>query len=87
MNDDDLVAAHQHCAKHKDEIRSSTLCGCFACLKQFSPSAIDVWLDAEGTAICPYCSVDAVIGDKSGYPVSEAFLADMKRMWFDASAG
>jgi len=86
-NDDKLIAAHQHCANHRDEVLASAWCGCFACLKRFAPSAIDDWLEAEGAAICPNCSVDAVIGDRSGYPVNATFLAEMKRIWFDDSAG
>lgn len=82
MRDENLIAAHSHCSNHKNEIESSSQCACFACLKIFTPSDITEWFEDEGTAVCPYCSVDAVIGDKSGYPVTDAFLADMKKRWF-----
>ena len=85
MSDEDLVRAHMHCTKHSDEIQASSLCGCFSCLKVFSPLDIESWFEAEGTALCPYCSVDAVIGDKSGYPITNTFLAEMRKKWFAVS--
>ena len=38
--------------------------------------------DTEGTAICPYCGVDSVIGESSGFPVTKAFLSKLKAYWF-----
>jgi hypothetical protein len=41
---------------------------------------------AEGqTALCPKCGVDAVIGDKSGLPITTEFLTTMHGMWFSVS--
>jgi acetone carboxylase gamma subunit len=34
------------------------------------------------TALCPECGIDSVIGDASGYPITEAFLGKMKTFWF-----
>ena len=43
----------------------------------------DRWLyDEEDTAFCPYCGVDAVLGESSGYPITEEFLTAMNRTWF-----
>ena len=56
-------------------------------LDQFSDD-IEDWIiddnpcDRGGTAICPHCGVDAVIGESSGYPITEAFLQKMNRYWF-----
>ena len=81
-----VVNAHKHSIQHKKELQASALCGCFYCLKTFTPAAIINWID-EGdgkglTAQCPYCDVDAVIGDQSGYQITELFLISMHDYWF-----
>jgi len=81
----DLIRAHRHSIKHMEEVQASTMCGCFYCLKKFTPSEINDWLESEETALCPYCSIDAVIGDKSGYAITDTFLSSMREMWFVAS--
>ncbi|MEX2366520.1 MAG: cytoplasmic protein [Pseudohongiellaceae bacterium] len=89
----DIIAAHTHSAGHREEIERSDQCGCFFCLEIFSPKAIDDWIqenpdnkpDAKltgETAICPNCSVDAVIGSASGYPITRDFLEQMHQHWF-----
>ncbi|XYD08383.1 cytoplasmic protein [Methylobacterium sp. NMS12] len=78
-----LRAAHRHSARHADEVRSSVLCGCFFCLEVFAPDEIAGWIADDGTALCPRCGIDAVIGDLSGYPAgSAAFLRAMRDEWF-----
>jgi hypothetical protein len=79
--------AHRHSSNHRDEIASSTICGCFYCRSTFTPQAVTEWVD-EGpddcgqTALCPRCGVDSVIGDRSGFPVTDEFLAAMNAHWF-----
>ena len=85
----DVVRAHRHSIRHRDEILASTVCGCFHCCGTFPPSEIAEWTDAwEGvgqTALCPQCGVDSVIGFESGYPVTRAFLKQMHDHWFGAA--
>lgn len=81
----DIREAHSHCAQHRDEILSSKLCGCFYCLKTFQPSAIKEWIVNGTCAMCPKCGIDAVLGDKSGYPMTHDFLAEMHEYWFEHS--
>ena len=81
------TVAHKHSSLHRQEILRSEQCGCFYCGNIFKPSEIDVWTDKnnEGvgqTALCPYCSVDLVIGQASGYPISDDFLSRMHKRWF-----
>lgn len=79
----DVTRAHKHCSKHRAELLASNLCGCFYCLAVFPPGAIEHWIDeADGTALCPHCTVDSVIGDASGFPVTAKFLGKMKAPWF-----
>jgi len=79
-----LEAAHKHTTGHRAELERSSVCGCFYCRRTFVPSEVGIWLDeGDGTALCPHCAVDSVIGSASGYPVAEqAFLDDMHAHWF-----
>jgi hypothetical protein len=85
----DVIRAHRHSSQHRDEVRASAQCGCFYCCAIFPPSEITEWIDEwEGvgqTAMCPRCGIDSVIGDESGYPVTPAFLREMKAHWFSAA--
>ena len=78
-----MTSAHEHCSHHPDEVRHSEVCGCFYCLKVFSPAEINEWVDSHETAVCPYRGIDAVIGDRSGFAVRDAgLLGSMHAEWF-----
>jgi hypothetical protein len=92
-----LLAAHRHTSNNRAEIEASTVCGCIYCTATFSPLEIVAWsgLDASsfdqpddqpgdldaGTAMCPRCGGETVIGDRSGYPIDAAFLHQMNEAW------
>jgi len=84
MNDKmSFYAAHQHCSNNREEIKCSEMVGCFYCRKVFLAEEVDKWT-YDGDAICPRCSVDAVIGDASGLPVrNDFFLKMMYIKYFD----
>ncbi|MDX2028203.1 MAG: cytoplasmic protein [Alphaproteobacteria bacterium] len=84
FDEDTLRAAHKHCARHRAEIEKSKICGCFYCRSTFEPSLIEEWLDeGDGTAFCPKCAIDSVLGEASGFPVSDAgFLQAMYDYYF-----
>jgi len=78
-----LDAAHKHSIRHRQELERSAVCGCFYCGETFAPSEITDWCDDKGTALCPTCGIDSIIGSASGYPVSEKrFLRSMHERWF-----
>ncbi|MCW2349070.1 MULTISPECIES: cytoplasmic protein [unclassified Sphingobium] len=77
------VEAHVHCANHRTELDRSSVAGCFYCCTSFAAAGIEDWVDDGGTALCPNCGIDSVIGDASGFRVSdEAFLKRMHSIWF-----
>ncbi|MBA4177987.1 MAG: cytoplasmic protein [Leptothrix sp. (in: Bacteria)] len=92
----DLLAAYRHTTDNRAEIESSRSCGCCSCVQIFPPDDIVAWsgLDASsfddpdaaslsgGTALCPHCGREAVIGDNSGYRIDAAFLTTMNEAWF-----
>lgn len=49
---------------------------------RYSRHPKDYISDEEPTAECPYCHIDAVIGDASGFPITEEFLRKMMHRWF-----
>ncbi|MBM7406766.1 hypothetical protein EDF69_002332 [Sphingomonas sp. JUb134] len=79
-----LDAAHRHSSNHRAELGRSDLCGCFYCQATFTAASIDEGVEHEGgTALCPQCGVDSVIGSASGYPVGDKyFLGSMHDRWF-----
>lgn len=77
--------AHTYCTNNKASLLQDSNCGCFYCLNIFHPKEITEWIEDTGeTAVCPYCSVDSVIGAYSGYPITKEFLSEMHRYWFDS---
>jgi hypothetical protein len=80
-----LQTAHKHSSRHRAEIQASDVCGCFYCKATYPPVAIRQWLDeGDGTALCPKCAIDSVLGSASGFPVSDSnFLTEMHEHWFE----
>lgn len=79
----DYIEAHKYSSNHKEELLTDKFCGCFYCLEIFKPDEINEWIeDEKGTAVCPYCGIDAVIGESSGYPVTKESMEKMSDHWF-----
>jgi len=81
-----LKDAHKHSINNKDELADSYLCACFHCCTLFAIEKITEWTDQETglpTALCPVCGVDAVLGNRSGFPIHEGgFITTMHKHWF-----
>lgn len=73
---------HSHTALHREEIENSSLCWCISCERNFPPSEIDEWIDNDETAICPYCYIDAVVGDASGFELTPQLIHRLNKIWF-----
>ena len=80
----DIIAAHKYCTANRKQLAKDKVCGCFYCLKIYDPKEIEDWIqDKDGdTALCPYCDIDSVIGESSGYPITLGFLKEMYNHWF-----
>lgn len=82
---DDIINAHKFSSDNYDALKKDSLCGCFYCTSIFNPAEIEGWLispDGRKTAFCPHCGIDSVIGESSGYPITEDFLEEMRKYWF-----
>ena len=78
--------AHEACFKNWRMLKKSKTCGCFYCLRVYAASEVGDWCverDRRRTALCPYCAVDSVIPDASGWPLDADFLKKMKCWWFE----
>lgn len=85
MNEtNDLIQAHKYSSNHRSSIIEDKQCGCFYCLKIFSPTEISSWIEDahDGTALCPYCEIDSIISESSGFPITLDFLKKMRSYWF-----
>lgn len=80
----DIIDVYKHSSNHKYIILKDKKCGCFYCLKIFAPTEITEWIEdkTDGTAICPYCSIDSVVGESSGFHITKEFLLEMNKYWF-----
>ena len=88
LENKDVIEAHMYSNNHKAQLLRDKKCGCFYCQTIFDPKEISEWIedsnscDNAGTAVCPYCGIDSVIGESSGYPITKEFLAEMNQHWF-----
>ncbi len=82
-NGEAVGQAHAHCKNNRLELERSDRVGCFYCCEVYASNLVEDWMDEATTAECPKCSIDSVIGDASGFPVTEkAFLKAMNEAWF-----
>lgn len=78
--------AAKHTTANREEIHKSNLVGCYYCLSIFNPDEIWEWIHHgknDEFPMCPYCGIDSIFGDASGYPVMKDFLREMNKYWFD----
>jgi len=78
----DIVTAHQESFKNKEKLKVSAQCGCFYCLKIFSPEFIKQYVDDNQTALCPHCGIDSILPESSQYSLAIDFLEKMRNHWF-----
>ena len=38
--------------------------------------------DTDGTALCPFCGIDSIISESSGFPITKEFLEQMNKRYF-----
>ena len=75
--------AHKHCTYNREELEKSSKIGCFYCLQIFdNPKLITDFCDMGDTGLCPFCSIDSLIGNASGYEITKTFLHGMNEIWF-----
>ena len=64
-------------------------CGCFHCGRIFDPALISDWLvedDGSRSALCPFCSEDAIIVGIETAPLCTATLTSLYDKWYSEEA-
>lgn len=82
MTEQELKTIHGHTLNNSREIKQSIRCACIACCEMFPMEEVDEYIDDDQTALCPRCTIDAVIGDAAGYELSQDFLAKLNKRFF-----
>ena len=50
--------------------------------QRINATEVEEYTDDGKTALCPYCSVDSVIGDASGIELNPKLLNELNKMYF-----
>jgi len=88
VRNDELEQAHGFCSNNMPALKRDKVCGCFYCLEVFRPEEIEEYFvedtacDRLGTAVCPYCGIDAILSESCGFPITKEFLRRMHHRWF-----
>lgn len=77
-----LEAAHRHTIRNRSEIERSQNCGCTCCERIFPAAEVEEYIDNGTTAMCPYCSCDALVGDAAGFGLTADLLHQLNKHYF-----
>ena len=86
MNEKMLNDIYKHCSNNKEELLLVNKCGCFNCMKIFSPKEIIEWIELDKgkfTAFCPYCAIDSVIAESKDYKLTDRLLIKLHERWME----
>ena len=50
---------------NRSEIKEGVPCVCYFCLTRMDGSEIEEWADDGDTALCPYCTIDAIVPNET----------------------
>jgi hypothetical protein len=79
----DIRMAPKLAIHNKINLSMVSECVCYYCFKVFKPSEIVEYVDKEkDTALCPHCSVDAVLPIYEESEKDESMLKQIHNYWF-----
>ncbi len=84
LTEKELQQLNEFSVSNMAQLEAEQQCGCFYCLQIFSSCEIESFIeDDEGdTAVCPFCEMDSVIGESSGYKITPQLLSELHNFWF-----
>ena len=50
---------------NRSEIKEGVPCVCYFCLRTMDGSEIEEWADDGDTALCPFCTIDAIVPNET----------------------
>lgn len=68
---------------NKQYLSNNENCGCAKCCKLFKANEIKKWTDQGRTAICPFCSVDAILSETNISNLNENILIKVNKELFN----
>lgn len=84
INSKNLEEAHKHTINNREELEKSKIVFCISCRSFVHPSEITEFVDGGKTGICPYCDIDALIGDACGIKLTDKLLTDLHYKYFSS---
>ena len=84
LSENELQKINEYSINNIPLLEEAQKCGCFFCGRIFDSNEIAESVEDEGddTAICPFCGIDSVIGESSGYKITAELLKQMHDYWF-----
>lgn len=86
-----LMDYHKAATHNKEALLRSDRIRCFYCLS-FIPKhmvrhwRVGEWVDRDdSTGLCPFCGIDALIGDDSGLLLEDHIFQELHNYWFSPS--
>lgn len=81
---EDLLRAHTYTLDNYPMLFAQQACVCIYCKERFASHAIrDYSYSEKGTALCPKCGIDSIVGEYAGFELSDAFIEKMHEYFFD----
>ena len=81
--EDKLRDAYIGTMRNREELEQSKTCVCLSCRRFFGPEEIEAYTDNDETGICPYCGVDALLGNASEVKMEDLVALNKKYFNYD----
>ena len=82
FTEEEMLKAHTFTSNNYGMLIEKQNCRCIYCKEEFCSTSIREYT-MDYTALCPNCSIDAVIGEKSGYVFDDETATQMYKYFFE----
>ncbi|MDE5882080.1 MAG: hypothetical protein K2H60_10150 [Muribaculaceae bacterium] len=82
MEKDHVKDAYLHTIHNREEINASNMVYCASCRTFAHPSEVTEFVDEGKTGICPYCGINALVGNACELKLSDNVLNELHHMYF-----
>ena len=72
----------QMAMRNRKNLAMTNIAGCYYCQAIFDPKEIKEHTDQGETALCPYCSVDAVVPEVGEIKITKEYLKSAYDVYF-----
>lgn len=83
LTEEDVIEKASRLSIHnRIMIELSKKCGCYYCTKIFDAERVKDYIDADDTAMCPFCGIDSVLPDASVCNLNKKLIKKVRFRWF-----